>query len=392
MARISKAFPRRLFVVSVLAASLLFASFTLTGCFSRLTGNEGQFTFGYLTDVQIENFNKPIAPGARLDLVAFENGSDDKQYRVVEATSSNPKVLTVASVNGRHAVLEGVAPGSARITMTVRRADGTTLEDSVFMSVAKPTALELAHTCADTPKAAYVASDNLTVPFALHAEDGRAVVGYRYVPVDVEPKGALKFVSRPREFSEIVFRAGPPAEDVRITSKVDDTSLELRLVRRSDVDQIRPEPATLQALTAVGYEQFVGFYPMAGTDPVCQSGMLTEARSLTPDICKVSADLDENGSNWNRAQMARVKGVGFGICRYEITFPEAAGGDGLTEAFTMPVGQFPEGDDAGEPAASVAHEAPERALPWYLTPLLALLASALLAPWAWWWTQRREED
>ena len=365
---------------------LALAVLLMAGCYSRLTGNTGRFTFGYLTDVELENFNKPLAPGSRLDLVAFENGTDDETLPIISARSDKPAVLTVVSTNEHHTTIEALAPGHTRITVRARQPDGSIVEDSVFMHVAAAEHMQLEHTCTDTPKAAYLAGRTLAVPFQRTSGEGRAVVGYDYLPVSVEPAGALELLGRPRRFSEFVFRAGPAADPIRIRSQVDATTILLRTVRRSDVDRIMPSPATQKARTVAGRKIAVRFTPMAGRDPVCQADLLTKARSLTPEVCHVSADLDENGSNWNRRQLAIVEGREFGICRYEIVFPEAAGGDGLRGVFKLPVGAFP-GDDDGA-SKRTSRQTGEGRMPWYVPALLALLAPLSTLPIVLWWRRR----
>lgn len=364
---------------------LIAALLALPACYSRLTGNAGEFTFGYLTDVELENFNKPLAPGSKLDLVAFENGSEDTTLEVVSARSSKPDVLTVTTTSDERATVEAVSEGEARIEMTARRADGTEVDDAVYMNVAEPTDIELGHSCTDADMAAYIASDKLAVPFQLSTDDGRTVIGEDYLPVEPEPKGSLKYIGKPRGQSWLYFLGGPPADRMRLRSTVDDTSLWMRLVRRSDVDQLRPTPPSERAQTVVGEQTSVAVLPLADHDPVCQSNAMTRAKSLTPDICEVSADLDGDGSNWNRQQLAIVEGRAFGTCRARITLPETDGGDGLSHTFEVPVGKFPDEE------TSTAERDDDDDPPWYVAPLLALLAPLLLGPLWWMGPLRRRE-
>ncbi|MFW5966040.1 MAG: hypothetical protein ACOCV2_00925 [Persicimonas sp.] len=362
----------RLIVLLVLASSL-----ALPGCYSRLTGNAGEFTFGYMTDVELENFNKPLAPGSSLDLVAFENGTEDTTLEIVSARSSEPDVLTVTSTTDERARLEAGSPGEARIEITARKSDGTEVKDAVYMSVAEPSAVDLDHSCTDAEMAAYIASEKFAVPYTMASDDGRTVIGEGYVPVEPEPSGSVRYLGKPRGQSWLYFLGGPPADRMRLRSKVDDTSLWMRLVRRSDIDHLRPTPASERARTVVGMETAVAALPFAGDDPVCQAKVMTRAKSLTPDICGVSADLDGDGSDWNRDQLALVEGRAFGVCRAKMTLPEAAGGDGLSYTFEVPVGEFPDEE------TSTAQSDGDSDLPWYLAPLLALLAPLLLGP-LWW--------
>ncbi len=74
--------------------------------------------------------------------------------------------------------------------------------------------------------------------------------------------------------------------------------------------------------------------------------------------------------------------------RYKLILPEGGGGGGVETTLSMPVGEFPDGEDD-----AIAGSQPDRErrqpVPWYVAPLMALLAPALAAPFAWWLLRRR---
>ena len=61
-----------------------------------------------------------------------------------------------------------------------------------------------------------------------------------------------------------------------------------------------------------------------GETPLCSQDALTKAKSLTPEICEVTARLDEDpdSPDSNRMQFAKISAKAFGTCRYEVSLPE----------------------------------------------------------------------
>jgi hypothetical protein len=48
------------------------------GCSSKATAYGAKFTFAYAASADFENFVTPIAPGAKLDVVVFANGTEER--------------------------------------------------------------------------------------------------------------------------------------------------------------------------------------------------------------------------------------------------------------------------------------------------------------------------
>ena len=210
----------------VALAALLVVAFgaTATGCYSKNTGYQGKFTFAYASGLDFENFVKPIAPGAKLDVVAFANGTEDKLV-ITSATSSRPGVLTVEKINERNLVLKAGEPGLADLEITARDAAGHTLVDKMFFHVAKPTVHALEHRCTDSRDAIYVKGGRVDVSHHLATSDGRPVIGYGYAPLRIEPESALELVPQPQGFSAYVFRARATSPRVSIRRNDADRAL-----------------------------------------------------------------------------------------------------------------------------------------------------------------------
>ena len=334
--------------------SLLFVaalSASAAGCYSKATAYDARFTFAYAAGGDFENFQKPIAPGAKLDVVVFANGTEDKLV-ITSARSSKAGVIAVESVGERTLTLKGMAPGVADIEVTARDSSGKTLVDRVYLHVEKPTVHGISHSCTDGAEAIYVENTDLWVYHALATSDGRPVIGYDYVPLRIEPASGLRLVSHPQGSAAYLYRAPQASPKISLRSTIDDSAISMRIVKQGDL-----KTATLECggecAVLERHARYVFAHVSAGETPVCSQGALTKARSLTPAICSVSADLeDDEGADSNHEQLAVVMGIKLGICKYEITLPDLDGGKGLRLTGEMKVGrlQFP-GDRADAPDA-----------------------------------------
>lgn len=344
----------------------------LSGCYSKATGYNGKFTFAYAAGLQFENFGKPIAPGARLDLEAFANGSEDNLV-ITAATSSRPGVIAIGKVSSHHIVLIASEPGVADIEVTARDGAGNTLVDTMFLHVEKPTVHGLEHACTKEREAAYVVGEDVHVFHGLATRDRRPVIGYAYAPVRVAPQAALELIPQTQGVDAYTFRVRTANPKVSIRSTVDDSALSLRLVNRGEL-----KDATLDCpndcRTFEGQSRYVVAHVTLGEMPVCNQNTLTKARSLTPEICSVTAKLEDEGeANENREQLAVLKGLKFGICTYEVTLPELDGGRGVRLTGQAKIGRF-EFPREGANAAS-----PHLVLP-RVVSVRALLAFGWIAP------------
>ena len=329
----------------VLGAVLLVGlATTASGCYSKSTGYHAKFTFAYASGLDFENFVKPIAPGAKLDVVAFANGTEDKLV-ITRATSSQPSVLAIEKVNDRSLVLQAGVPGVADVEITARDPAGNTLVDHMFFHVDEPAVHALAHLCTEGRDAIYVRGDPVFVGHGLATKDGRSVIGYPVAPVRVEPEGALDLVPPAQGASVYTFRTPTKRERVTIRSTVDDTSVSVRVIERGELKSAALLDCGGAPCSAL---QGNSFYAAArvrlGDTPVCSQTALTRARSLTPEICTVTTKLDDDDDGeTNRQQLAIVHALKFGICKYEMTLPELDGGRGVRLTGEAKVGrvQFP---------------------------------------------------
>lgn len=323
---------------ALLALSVLtVGALALGGCYSKATAYDGKFTFAYASMVEHENFVKPIAPGAKLEVHAFANASQEKMT-IVGARSSKPGVVTVHAVEEHGVVLLGREPGVAEIEITARDPSGRELVDRMFFHVAKPVTHHLEHACSEERRAVYVRGEDIVIHHALATSDRRPVIGFEYAPLRSDPAGALELVQQPQAGGHYVFRAASARPSVALRSTIDGGELTLRIVERGDLEQAALHHADRML---IGESAYVVADVRHGDGPVCNQTALTKARSLTPDICKVTAKLedDPDGGETNREQLARIEALAFGVCTFEVTLPELAKGRGVVLKGTVKVGR-----------------------------------------------------
>jgi hypothetical protein len=336
----------------VCSALLVALSALLSGCYSKATGYHGKFTFAYAASVEFENFVKPIAPGAKLEVLAFANGTENDLV-ITAAKSLRPSVFTVESVGERSVVIKGVEPGVADLEIVARDAAGNTLVDRMFLHVAKPAVHGLEHGCTEDKEAVYVAGETLNIFHRLATSDGRPVIGSGYAPLRIDPEAALELIDQPQAAGYYTFRARHPSPTLSIRSTVDDGALTLRVVDRAELKEAAIECGD-DCRTLEGGGRYIFARVRLGETAVCSQTALTKARSLTPETCSVTANLDEDdddASDSNRAQRAILRGLKFGICDFEMTLPELDGGRGVRLTGRTKIGrlQYPD-EGGGEPA------------------------------------------
>ena len=316
---------------------LLLCGASVSGCYAKVAAHDGKFAIAYPSMVEHNNFVKPIAPGAKLEVQVWANGTTEK-LEIAGATSSRPDVLAVTAIKDKSLVLTGKTPGVAEIEIRAKAQNGTELVDKMFFHVAKPSAHKLEHSCTEEPEAAYVVGDEVWINHTMTTSDGRNVIGGDYAPLAIEPRSALELVEQPQAGGVYLFKA-KSAKTVTVRSKIDNQSITVKVVDRKDLTDARLlSPDRM----LVGRGSYAIAWVSAGKTELCSQNALTKAKSLTPDICKVTAKLDDDpddDSDSNHEQLARVTALAFGVCKYEVTLPELAKGKGVVMKGEVKVGR-----------------------------------------------------
>lgn len=300
-----------LFAIAILA---------LTGCQSRLTGMEGNFTFSYYTDDDVVDFNKPIAVQAFLDLEVRETGWG-QPVTLTDAWTDDEAVLAVTGFQSYIATLNSVGEGSTIVHVEGETSDGEVLTDSVAMMGAVPEVHTLSHTCTLDSSAAYLTDSEIWVPYEFGKENGQSLIGYGYYPITIQAE-SLSLVEADSSQQYMAFTTGSEPVAETLVSDLTGTSLSLQIVNAEDIDGIQePIPFVLEDID-VGDKNAFFVRPMVGENVVCQADTSMDVVSDTPDICEVDYNFMDEGDEWEYGWFD-VEGVAEGTCLYTVTFNES---------------------------------------------------------------------
>ena len=300
---------------------------TAVGCQSTLTGNEGNFRFSYWAVDWVNDFNKPVAVGAMLDLEVRGVGSNTA-VDLTAATFDDPLVLEVSSFASKDITILGTGSGLALLEVE-GTLDGETLTDSVNMQSKVPEVLELAHTCDGlADEAAYLVDHDIIVGFEMEMSNSQPVIGYGYYPVELTATSATVDHDSVSQIW-ISVNTGDVAESVVMSSTIDDTTLSLELATEGQIDGVQ-EP-TAWVIEDIDVGDTNGFYtrPLIGDLVVCQSDVNMTVESDTPDICAIH-EHDPDGNGEYETGWFAVEGVAEGTCEYTVTYPDGAEGAGVS--------------------------------------------------------------
>lgn len=310
------------------------------GCVSSTTGNEGNLEFFYAADDEPGNFNKPIAVGAKLDLFVRDAGAGgDRQVTLVSASTDDESIARIVEFEGNEITLEGVGEGSFRIEVEANvAATEETETDSVDMLVRVPEKVLLSHTCGGESTGYYLAGQDVYVPFEMKMNDGQNVIGYGYYPVEHEPAEAMTRDESHQGTQYIRYNLGEETGTVTVSSTLDEATIDLELVEIGQADGATLSTPEVKLEDGQTHLRYV--LPTIAGKPICQAIVDLSVTSTSEDVCDVSrvgdaeiyAKNNNTGSGW--LEIAAKKE---GTCTFDVTFPGANGGEGVTESFELTV-------------------------------------------------------
>ncbi len=309
------------------------SALTAIGCQSTLTGNEGNFTFSYWADDWVNDFNKPIAVGASLDLEVRGVGTNTA-VDLTSATYDDPAVLDVTSFDGKDITVLGMGVGLALLEVE-GTLDGESLTDSVNMQSKVPEVLVLAHTCTGANAGAYLVDHDVVVAFEMEMSNSQPVIGYGYYPVELAATSATVNTASESQIW-ISVSTGDTAETVTMSSTIDDTTLSLEIAAEGQIDGVQEPIAFVIEDIDVGDVNAFYTRPMIGELVVCQSDVVMEVVSDTPGTCAIH-EHDPDGDGEHETGWFAVEGVAEGTCQYTVTYPGGAEGVGVSEQFSYTI-------------------------------------------------------
>ncbi len=310
----------------------VFALGVVAGCQSSLTGNEGNLTFYYPTDDQLD-FNKPIAIGAKLDLTVFTTGAHAK-VELTAVTSDKPQILDSKGFLGNAFTLEGKSDGSAAISVKAKKADGTTTQDTINMLARKPEVIDIAHSCSAGPVGYYLTDKTIFLPYDLHMKNSQSVIGYGYHALTMVPKDGLAWDQIHKAQWAYVYKTAKLPGDVTLTSVLEPTrSWTVRLVDEGMIDGGTLTPVTNKTLDVLAnVPAFVLARPTIGGQLLCQPDVTYSAVSKTPEVCTVAptaAKLQATKELVESRSWLTVTGKTSGVCEFEVTWTKGNKGQGV---------------------------------------------------------------
>ncbi len=320
-----------------LAAVLLLAS-VLGGCVSQQTGKSGLLKFTYAADDDVLDFNKPIAVGAKLDLVitAVDGG---KAATVQAATSTDPTSLSIVGFSGNKVTVQSNAVGNATINVSARTSAGKDVTDSIDMRTGKALSVKLTTGCGGTGTPLYLTGRNIFVPYDLFGANNTPAIGYGYHPLTIAPAAGLALDATSTAQWAYAYRTGNTPGTVTLSSTLDKNSWALQLVDEGAIDGAKLDMPT-NTLVLAGTTAIVYARPTVGGQPLCQADATFAVKTQTTDICEVKAagqqPTSQSIDGWS---FVEVKGLAVGVCKFDVTWQNAKGGAGITQTLQVDVGK-----------------------------------------------------
>ena len=318
-----------------------------SGCESQQTGGEGNLKFAYPNDDNVADFNKAVAVGARLELQLSEVAGG--KVEILEAVSDNSQALAVVNKLADKFEIEAKGEGTAKLTVKVRKANGTEVTDFVNMRALKAEVLQLSHTCTTGKTAVYLTNTTIALGYDLTRKDGQATIGYGYHPLTISPAAALTLNTVDKTQWAYSYKTAALPGDVSLTSQLDSSkSWSLRLVDEAAIDGAKIELSVPSASASVGQKQWLLVRPLVADTPVCQPNTTFTVAVSSADVCTVIAANQATANTaklLNTAKGATAEGFTWlellgkkaGSCAFTVTWPKAAGGKGYTTQMQVEV-------------------------------------------------------
>ena len=323
---------------------LALAALALPACESTITGELGNLRFSYDNDDKSDDFNKPIALGAKLDVTVSEAGDRDSESAdiVIESvTSEDEAIFQVSKLDHNTLTIEAVGEGGAAIDVAaVVGSEGASETDRFRMRAATPDRLELEHLCTDDASARYlVGQQDAHLLFEMKLEDGQDVIGYGYYPVAATPAEGATVVTDSKDQIYVRLNLGQTPGEVTLKSTVDEESVMMTLVEAAQVDG-----ATLEEIGSVrvGDTRPFNVLPLIENLPVCQTDLEFQISSTTPELCTAQLTAPSDGLSLlekisKKKNWVDISGVAPGECIVEVTFPTGNDGAGASSQIAVTI-------------------------------------------------------
>lgn len=277
-----------------------------------------------------------LAVGANCDVAAAAPADMlDAIATVTAATSSAKTTLIVVEASGHRAKVQGLAPGSATLTVAATLGYGELLKATADFVVRPAAKLTLQPGCGGSGAPLFVTQRQVWIPAQLAAADGAKLLGYGFHPVAIDPPVRLNCDTTSTSLDHWLCQTGDQPGPVTLASQLDAQKWQVTLASEGQIDGVSVEPATGTPVHA-GEIRTVRLRPTVGGEPLCGAVPEFTIAAATPAICAVGpASNKPSEAGLDPGLFVEFKGYSAGACQVTVSIPSANGGAGLTQIVNL---------------------------------------------------------
>ncbi len=322
-----------------LATGLSLSTLFFTACGDGRASQEGELgnlTFTFPVADGQEDFNRPIALGARLRLRVEPREGEEGSIERIEAATVDPETVLSAQrsqVRPDELILTAREQGAATVTVDATLSGSASRTDRVDFRVRPVSSISLEHQCTQRSAAAYLTNQPITLGFARFDADRRRMIGEGACDVEVTPDADIDRTRCDEATLDVPPIAEPGPYIVGSSRSARNGTLNRLDLNIVDPDLLDFDP--VEGTLEEDRSREVELVPRTPDWDIC-TPLEFQVFILTPDTCRgddTRADRftvfrDEN----NRVDL---RGLRPGTCEFEVTLPAL----GVQDAwlFTIPV-------------------------------------------------------
>lgn len=223
----------------------------------------------------------PLVVSQSFSTYYVSHWSTGEPARVVDATSSNPDIISIAPLNQSNQTyfdIEAIRPGEAEITIYTALGNA----DRIRLIVTDLNRVDANHCCSDSTNARYLTNSEVELPVSYQSSRGERALGFGILPYDVSDPTKLEWLAGVPDPSDLHFITGDQAGEVTLTPRISGNPVTMELIKPDDVDGITPhwEPDA-----AYSNQWFVGAVLYENNTAICAGKYPMRVTTKTPNIC-----------------------------------------------------------------------------------------------------------
>ena len=298
-------------------------------------GEAGRLGFAYSTAEGRVPATTPLAVGARASLV-LRSEPGLAFGAIISAASLDPDTLAVVQTEPTFVIVEALAPGVTGVEVTaIVGEDGERVRDTLTIETREAERVSIARACATSDGGPFLADSRIALPFEMTGEDGAALTGWGFYPVEVAPPGAVEIDPEASATIHLPLRTTGYLGQVDLSSSLGGEPLSLDVVSEGEIEGAFLEGGERANEVVAGGSRDVRVVPIVRERPLCQGEPGREVQVLTPEVCTIG-QAAQRGSI-DPSTLVRVEGLARGACQIAVRYPRAADGQGIGFTFTLEV-------------------------------------------------------